>query len=331
MRKHDVVFTGKYAQLCQGFVSYKRGLGYNYDYRQCFSVKCLCDYLNETENHNTARGMNRNTVEEFVKHRGDESLRTQNMRVFLIRQFGMYLTSIGYTSYIPPYDYIKVDKSFIPYIYTKDEIAAIIKESEKLKELRHYPNSHLVYPMILRILFGCGLRISEALNLMEADIDLQNGTIYVKESKFNNSRIVPMASGVWEKCAVYYKKAGHYPANNRYLFEVRYGGEPYRAVSIYSGFRSLLTQAGIDHNGRGNGPRLHDARHTYAVYALEQMVQQGLDIYCALPILSTYLGHRTIESTEKYVRLVPAFHESIIITMADMYKGLFPEVVYEEK
>jgi len=39
------------------------------------------------------------------------------------------------------------------------------------------------------------------------------------------------------------------------------------------------------------------ARHTYAVYALGQMVQQGLDIYCALPILSTYLGHRTIEST----------------------------------
>ena len=71
-------------------------------------------------------------------------------------------------------------------------------------------------------------------------------------------------------------------------------------------------------------------RHTYAVYALDHMVKQGMDIYCALPVLSTYLGHRTLESTEKYVRLVPAFHMDIINTMKEPYKGLFPEVADEK-
>lgn len=139
-----------------------------------------------------------------------------------------------------------------------------------------------------------------------------------------------MAPGLWERCADYYSKAGHYRFDDRLFFEV-YPGEPYKRGSVYNRFRYFLDQAGINHFGRGNGPRLHDARHTYAVYALEHMVQEGLDIYCALPILSTYMGHRTIESTEKYVRLVPAFHESILRSIEGMYKGLFPEVTDETK
>ena len=328
MRKRDLAFTGRYAQLCQGFINYKRSLGYSYGVRQCYCVKYLNDYL--TECGCAATGLTRDAVEGFIRRKGMESATTQSKRVFIIRQFGMYLTSIGHTSYIPPFDCVKPDKSFVPYIYSKDEITAIVNVSEKLEEHRRWPNSHLVYPMILRILFGCGLRVSEVLNLKETDVDLKNGTIYVEKSKFNNSRVVPMATGIWESCAAYCNKFAHHPSGERYFFEVNQG-KPYQIVSIYARFRSILAQAGINHNGRGNGPRLHDARHTYAVYALEQMVQQGMDIYCALPILSTYLGHRTIESTEKYVRLVPAFYESIIHSMSNVYEGLFPEVAYESK
>jgi integrase len=328
MRKRDLILTGRHAQLCQDFISYKKSLGYSYGVRQCYNVKYINDYL--TEIGYAATGLTRDVVEGFIRHNGTESATTQSKRVFIIRQFGMYLTSIGHASYIPPFDCVKADKSFVPYIYSKDEIAAIVNESEKLEELRRWPNSHLIYPMILRILFGCGLRVSEALNLKEADIDLKNGTIYVEKSKFNDSRVVPMATGLCESCAAYCNKVGNQPSGGRYFFEVS-KGTPYQSVSIYSRFRSILAQAGISHNGRGNGPRLHDARHTYAVYALEQMVQQGMDIYCALPILSTYLGHRTIESTEKYVRLVPAFYESIIHSMSNVYEGLFPEVAYDGK
>ena len=328
MRKQELIFTGKHALKCQDFIEYKRSLGYNYDVRQCYSVKYLCDYLNEYDE--VAAGLKRNIVEGFIHRRGTESLSTQSKRVFIIRQYGIYLNSIGLTSYIPPFDYVKLDKSFAPYIFSKDEISTIIMESESLIKFRQHPNYHFVYPMIFRILFGCGLRISEVINLRESDIDLNNGTIHIGKSKHNNSRIIPMAAGLWESCAIYYRNVGHYPSDGQYFFETS-KGKPYQRESIYQRFRAILTRAGINHNGRGNGPRLHDARHTYAVYALEHMVQQGMDIYCALPILSTYLGHRTIESTEKYIRLVPAFHDSIIYQMTDSYKGLFPEVVYESK
>ena len=164
----ELVFTGKYAQLCQDFIMYKRSLGYQYDIRQCYSVKYLCDYLAEYGGDVT--GLSRDIVEGFLKRRKTESSSTQVKRSYIIRQFGMYLSSLGYQSYLPSYDCIKWDKSFVPYIYSKDEIAAIIKASESLLKVHQAPNSYLVYPMLIRILFGCGLRVSEALCLKENDI-----------------------------------------------------------------------------------------------------------------------------------------------------------------
>jgi len=153
------IFVGNYAQLCLNFINYKRSLGYKYDHHQCYSVKRLCDYL--AENVSNVSGLTRSTVEGFIRYRDAETKINQVKRVYIIRQFGLYLTSLGYASYLPPSNEIKLDKSFVPYIFSKDEIAAIIRESEKMKRVYQAPNAYLVHPMLFRILFGCGLRISE--------------------------------------------------------------------------------------------------------------------------------------------------------------------------
>ena len=323
IKLENLTFTGAYAQSCQDFINYKRSVGYQYDTRQCYSVKYLCDYLDV---HGAKlSGLSKEQVEGFIKHRKGESTSTQSKRVYIIRQFSQYLASIGYASYIPPFNFIKLDKSFTPYIYKHEEISAILKACDTMEYVHHNPNSHLVYPLLMRMLFACGLRISEALRLTKKDVDLATGAIHVRKSKNSNGRIVPMSASLHNRCIQYCERVGYHPANDRYFFESRFG-KSYKRGSIYNYFRVLVEQAGIQHQGRGCGPRLHDARHTYAVYALEHMVNQGMDIYCALPILSTYMGHRTIESTEKYVRLIPAFHESIIQSMEEVYEGLFPEV-----
>lgn len=71
-------------------------------------------------------------------------------------------------------------------------------------------------------------------------------------------------------------------------------------------------------------------RHTFSVYSLEKMVSEGRDIYCALPVLSTYLGHRGIESTEKYLRMTTEAYDSVIGTMENFYRDVFPEVNIDE-
>lgn len=72
---------------------------------------------------------------------------------------------------------------------------------------------------------------------------------------------------------------------------------------IYELHRKFLSKAGIPYIGNGNGPRIHDWRHTFAFRSFKQLVDSGVDLYVALPILSTYLGHKTINATEKYLRL----------------------------
>lgn len=68
-------------------------------------------------------------------------------------------------------------------------------------------------------------------------------------------------------------------------------------------FYKLLKICNIPYIGNRQGPRIHDLRHTFAVHSLVQMGHNGMDLYTGLPILSACLGHRSLSSTEKYVRL----------------------------
>ena len=68
-------------------------------------------------------------------------------------------------------------------------------------------------------------------------------------------------------------------------------------------FKNFFKQANI-YTAFGQLPRTHDFRHSYSVHALQQMIEKGMDIYCTLPFLSSFLGHQNIYSTEKYLRLV---------------------------
>lgn len=69
--------------------------------------------------------------------------------------------------------------------------------------------------------------------------------------------------------------------------------------------------AGIPYLGERNGPRIHDWRHTFVVKSFKQMIDSGMDMYTSLPILSTYLGHKSIYSTEKYLRLTMSLYKYI--------------------
>lgn len=77
----------------------------------------------------------------------------------------------------------------------------------------------------------------------------------------------------------------------------------YDQAAIYREFRKLLWKARISHGGRGNGPRIHDFRHTFAVHCLKKWVLNGVDVAASLTILSAYLGHVNLKGTQHYLRL----------------------------
>ena len=93
---------------------------------------------------------------------------------------------------------------------------------------------------------------------------------------------------------------------------IKADGTRISANSAYNRFKEILEKCGISHLGHNQGPRLHDIRHTFAVHSLQHMVESGLDIYTALPILSVLLGHSSIYATENYVRLTIQLFPDIV-------------------
>jgi integrase len=167
-------------------------------------------------------------------------------------------------------------------------------------------------PVLFRLLLGCGLRISEALEMRFGDVDLENGVITIRMSKFDKDRIVPLSSSVLNALLSYSVKQHKIPKNGDAPYFTHRDGRKINKDVIYRWFRKVLWSAGISHGGPGKGPRVHDFRHTFSVCSLKAMADKGMDIYCALPILSTYLGHSSVSATGQYVRLT---------------QDMFPEIV----
>jgi len=328
MGSKEILFDGPFAELCVRFINHKQSLGYGYGNRERYAVKSMDEFFKSY--HLDANQLTKEMVQDYVGKRNNESAQSQKHRISKIRQFAVFLESLGYEAYVISKNNFKFSKTFTPYIFTREQIDALILAADRLEYMPRYPQSHLIYPVLMRMLYGCGLRISEALSLTVANVNLSEGILTVEHSKFDNSRLVPMSETLIKSCVGYIKQINFSPTYKGYFFPSP-EAKAYHNESVYCRFRYFLEQAGIGHGGRGNGPRLHDVRHTFAVHALEQMVKQGLDIYCALPILSTYLGHRTIESTEKYLRLTSVAHADIIRALEPLYENLFPEVSgYEE-
>ncbi len=191
------------------------------------------------------------------------------------------------------------------------------------------PNRHLVLPLLLRILYGCGLRISEALHLTLQDINLTKGSLYIRNTKFNKERILPMADSLTERCREYCKNVDIGNMGNPYIFPSPYGGH-YSEATIYSLFREVLRQARISHLGRGKGPRIHDFRHVFAVNCLKKWVMDGKDLNNCLPYLSAYLGHEDMRGSQRYLRLTADLYPDITSKIEKNCSYIIPEVnLYE--
>ena len=185
------------------------------------------------------------------------------------------------------------------------------------------PYISLEMPVILRLLYGCGMRVSEACTLRKEQCNLETGIITVLEDKNGKDRLNPMSGSLLAKMREYYAKITAACPDTEYLFPNR-RGKHLTYEDVYWHFRRFLAQAGIPHGGKGKGPRVHDFRHTFAVHSLRKMEADGLDLYCALPLLCAYLGHYDILSTEKYLRMTGEVHGGIVEKLEADYGSIAP-------
>jgi len=110
---------------------------------------------------------------------------------------------------------------------------------------------------------------------------------------------------------------------NEYFF-ISANGSNIKRDAVYRNFRKILKSAGINYLGEHRGPRVHDLRHTFSVHSLVMMAESGMDMYCSLPILSTYLGHQSLHSTNSYVRLTAEIYPELLKDVDAICLNVFP-------
>ena len=184
-------------------------------------------------------------------------------------------------------------------------------------------------PALLRLLYSTGMRISEALSIRNKHVHLDEGYILLDKTKNGSERIVPICESMKEVLETYMRYRDRMPINgisadNSLLF-VKSDGTSIRTNCVYQHLRKLFDKCGIPFKGDHHGPRVHDLRHTNAVHALVQMGHNGMDLYTALPILSTSLGHHSLSATEQYVRLTCAMYPEMEEQCSEINAFVYPK------
>ena len=239
---------------------------------------------------------------KWLAKKAHESAQTQQQRIILVRQFSRFLLRLGYSAYLPDSTLAARNPStFVPRMLTDEELRRFFHAVDALEPTARSPLRHLIMPEFFRLLYGCGFRVSEVLKLRVRDVDLNQGIITVRQGKFRKDRLVPPALPIVDRLRKYAARFENRPPDA--VFFPGPSGGPYSLRSVYMLFRQLLLQCGIPHAGRGKGPRIHDARHRFAVCALRRWYRDGADLDAKLPLLATYLGHQNLSGTQRYLHL----------------------------
>jgi len=318
-------FQGIYATLLKQFVDFKKSLGYRFENAE--NTYCLFDRFT-IQNGETEIGITKELADKWAVKRPNESDSTCYRRVMYLIQFASFLNDSGFKSYIPrlPRAY---KSTFTPYIFSQKEIGDIFAASDRL-EMDNFTNSTVnVIPAILRILYGTGIRVGEAVSLKVKDVNLDDRYLIIRQSKNGKERMVPFSDSLADVLRQYRNSLYIIQDQEGYFF-VKRNGNRCHEKTIYEWFRKVLREAGIPHGGKGQGPRLHDLRHAFSVHSFVAMAESGLDLYYSLPILSEYLGHQSLEATDKYVRLVSDMYPGLLSEVNNICAFAFPEVKCHE-
>jgi integrase len=190
-----------------------------------------------------------------------------------------------------------------PYIYKPEEVRVLLNIARTYPSPRAPLRPLTLYTM-LAVGYCAGLRIGEIARLSLGDVDLQIGTITIRETKFFKSRILPLAASVIAAVREYLearRRAGAPQDPESGLFWHDQNGTRYAAKTVMRLFVDILRRADLKPPRGKTGPRIHDLRHSMVVNRILAWYRAGINPQERLPFLATYLGHRDIHSTLVYI------------------------------
>ena len=297
------------------------------------SFKVYVDTLKDFDKHLAKHDMDEISISEDVINGWIEHLKSKNHsrtvsnKVSCLRGLLKYLNYNGISVFMPPCP--KYNEDYSPYIYSDDESEKIFACADNAKTQRcsndnkNRITADFQVAMLIRLLYGCGLRRGEALNLIRSDVDFSRGTLLIRQAKNKKQRIVAMHKSLTEMLMQYCVAMKIYKKLDSYLFP------EINSECVRNKFRTILKSANIykpTEKAHQRGQCLHCFRHVFAVKSFAQAEKNGYMSMDSIPYLSVYLGHFDMDGTEKYLK----FSSDIFPEHTQMFEtysaGIFTEI-----
>ena len=226
-----------------------------------------------------------------------------------LRSFARYLQQFEPRTEIPDDStFGRIGQRLAPHIYSEQEIIDLLAAARRLGPTLGLRGP--TYETLFGLIASTGLRVSEAVHLLEADVDLKWGMLTVRRTKFAKSRQVPLHPSTVEALRRYRSlRNSHLEVTEETPFFVgtrgkrRGYGLGLRQVARV--FRSLRDQLGWTNRGAHDCPRIHDMRHAFIVRRVMLWHSQRVDVDQSMLALSTYVGHAMVTNTYWYLTGVP--------------------------
>jgi integrase len=253
---------------------------------------------------------------------------TKQSKLTHVRRFAGYLKTLGIKTDLP--ELPRIQSNFEPYVFTIEEISRLFEVADDLVVTKSSSRIAAELPVLLRILYGCGLRLGEALALTWDDVDLESGILFIRIAKNQKQRIVPMCEEL-TRILKLYKTAPCFETQAKdYLFK-KDDGRPRAKNTFRDIFDSVLCELGIKNPQTAKpgerGPCLHSLRHTFVLHSFLKAEAEGRTFIETVPFLSTYLGHAGLLETEKYLKARHEMYKESHETIAAYTQDVFPEEI----
>ncbi len=287
------VFAGFLSEKAERYIELRRSLGYAFN-KQAGTLRAFVRYVEQAELDAPAtRAMALNFVLSFGGAANSRAIRHGVLRRFFeylavydSRTEGLERRSFSRSRAIPP-----------PRILSEAELASLIDACARISP--GIPLRGRTMATLIGLLASSGLRSGEVLRLDRSDVDLANGVLLVRKTKFRKDRLVPVHATTQAALRRYARERdAAFPRPKDQAFFLSSRGNRLSAAGLQSAFAEVRRLAGLD---GGKALRPHDLRHRFAVTRLSLWHQQRLDVQALLPLLATYLGHASYSDTAYYL------------------------------
>jgi site-specific recombinase XerD len=300
----DEPFQGPLGSHFRGFIEHLQSLGTTARVYERH-LGSLERYLRDHRIASLA-AIDRKTIDEWNHSRGAQNELNRHNRLAAVARFLTFLVGHQLIAASPvPQVMPRRRHSLLPYIYSHTEISGILKAAAMLPDRPMLMYRGQTYRMLFLTLYTLGLRRSEAIELKLEDIDLARHALTVREGKFGKGRVLPF--GPRYGTALQQYVAGHpllrKAAGDAYLFPARQSR--LSGVSLKPVLDKILRDIGVAAKSGTRRPNVHSFRHSFAVHRIERWHRERADLGAKLPLLSAFMGHVDIGSTQLYLAMTP--------------------------